>query len=451
MPRMLVLLSVICFLTTSLQAEGLELVLLNGTPQQIGERWGATNREAIVQDLQKAYLNPAQQAGISREQLLERTAESLQIIQEIAPHWLEEWRAIARSAGVDEDLYLAYVDGQVRNRFLHECTSYAVPRQLTAQGAIFFHKNRDNLDRAQSAAIVDSSLPGIHKFITITDASRLTCSMMVNEQGLAGAADYPADRKKDSSNLTLPPSKPRYRGLMSDAILRHIAERAGTSEEALAILQQMVSKGYFAGGEVNGNHWLFVDRHGTIIEVCNNSEHVVSQVHRQKAYFSRLNKSAAANRLRNHEKPIDFHTFHNISRDPSICFNSSISGMTVEIDPDHPELLTCAWIALPARSVAFPIWMGQQRIPATLMNGTSYLAAKKNSQPAAHWEELERSLYEEKEQLKSSVVASIEAGNPIDAHIDQLEFWSTTQAARLAGELKVSPSSAAKAAPPSTR
>lgn len=436
MPRIFVALAILSLVTTAASADTPKVVSLSGTPEQIGTRWGEFNRDAITRDMKEIYLEPAAQAGLSREQLLERTAFSLRIMKEIAPHWVDEFRATARAAGVDEELYLAYVDGQVRKRFLHECTSYAVSREFAEQGAILFHKNRDNVDRPQAAAIIESTLPGIHKFIVISDASRITCSMMVNDQGLAGAADYPADRKKDSSNLTLPPSEPRYRGLMSDAILRHIAERAATSQEALAILEQMVAQGYFAGGEVNGNHWLFVDRHGTMIEVCNNSRHVVSQVHRQKAYFSRLNKSEAAKRLRSHQQPIDFHTFHNISRDPSICFASSISGMTVEIDPDHPDLLTCAWIALPARSVAFPIWMGQTRMPMELVNGESHQAAKKNSQPAPHWEELEQELHAQKEQLKQEIQSSIEAGNPRAACVDQIESWSLAQAKRLTDALK---------------
>ena len=42
--------------------------------------------------------------------------------------------------------------------------------------------------------------------------------------------------------------------------------------------------------------------------------------------FSRLDGSAAAKTLRQAKEPIDFHRFHNTSRDPSICLASSIAG-----------------------------------------------------------------------------------------------------------------------------
>lgn len=410
------------------------IVRLAGTPEQIGTEWGTLHRETIQRDVASS-LAKAKKVGITRETIIERGAISLKIVKEIAPHWIEEARATAKAAGVDEELYLALIDGESRNRYLHECTSYAVSRDQTQNGAIFFHKNRDNTDRPQVAPMLESSLAGIHKFIAVSNVGPLRCSMMVNEKGLAGSGDYPADRKKDSSTLQLPPADPQYRGIMAGTILRHIAERASSCAEALTIIEDFVAKGYYAGGDVNGSHWLFVDRNGVILEVCNNSRHVVSQIHTQKAYFSRLNNSAAAKKLRETQDPVDFHTFHNISRDRSICFKTSISGMTVEIDPNHPELLTCAWIALPARTVAFPVLMGQSSVPACLANGVANQLGKESPDQVDRWEALERSMHADKEKLKEELAASIEAGNPHAAHVEAVNEWSQGQAERLMKEL----------------
>ncbi len=409
---------------------------LSGTPEQIGTVWGEMNRENIIRDMEVTYLKRAADEGISRETLIERSEAYVRIAEEIAPHWLEEARAIARAAGVDEDLYIAFIDGQARNRFLHECTSYAVSRDYTRDGVILFHKTRDNVDRPQVVPIVESSLEGVNKFITVTDVSRIRCSMMVNEKGLAGAGDYPAEKKKDSSTLHLEPAEPQYRGLMAGSILRHIAERASTCAEALAIIEDFVERGYYAGGDVNASHWLFVDREGTILEVSNNARHVVHKFHTQKVYFSRLNNSAAARRLRDAEAPISFDLFRSVSRDPSICFRSSISGMTVEIHPDHPEMLTCAWIALPVPSVAFPLFMGQRRAPTPLIDGTAYELGKAAPRQDARWEALEHEMHTEKEQLKDEVAASIAAGNPEQIHVELLEDWSQAQAAMLLDALE---------------
>jgi arylsulfatase A-like enzyme len=432
-----VLFGVILILTPQAAvADQPDMVHLAGTPEQIGTLWGERNREHIRHDVETGYWKRAEAAGISKETLLERSAFSVQIMQEIAPHWLDEARAAARAADVPEELYLAFLDGVVRDRFLHECTSYAVSRDHARDGAILFHKTRDNRDVPQVVSIVESSLEGIYKFISVSDATGIRCSMMVNEKGLAGAADYPAERKKDSSTLHLEPADPQQRGIMAGTILRYIAERASHCVEALAIIQDMVAKGYYAGGNVGGNHWLFVDRDGTILEVCNNARHVVSKVHTQRAYFSRLNNSPAARRLRESDEPVGFDLFRSVSRDPSICFGSSISGMTVEIDPEYPEWFTCAWVTLPVRAAAFPLWMGQQRTPTSLLDGTAYRLGKASPEQHLRWEALERSMHAEKQQLRQEVAASIAAGNPATAHTELLDQWSDTQAQRLVRALQ---------------
>ena len=439
--RNTMLLAALVLIPPSAVADDAAMVHLAGTPEQIGTIWGQRNQEIIRRDLDSGYLKRAAAAGISKETLIERSAASVRIMEKIAPHWLEEARAVARAADVPEDLYVAFLDGVVRDRFLHEqpdeCTSYAVSRDHARDGAILFHKTRDNRDVPQAVYILQSSLPGINKFIAVSNAPGLSgFSMMVNDKGLAGAGDYPANRKKDSSTLKLEPAPDKFRGIMAGTILRYIAERASTCAEALAIIEDFVAKGYYAGGKVGGSHWLFVDRQGTILEVCNNPGHVVSKIHTQKAYFSRLNKGSAAQRLRETDEPVDFELFRRVSRDPSICFGSSISGMTVEIDPDHPEWFTCAWIAFPVRAVAFPLLMGQSRTPACLLDGTAYALGKTSGRQTPRWEALERSIHAAKEQLKEDVAASIAAGNPAEANVEILEQWSEAQAQKLVAALQ---------------
>lgn len=428
-----VVLAIAALLATRVYSDDVRMVRLAGTPEQVGTTWGQINKQVIAHDLEASYLKPAKEAGISRATLIERSAAALRIIEQIAPHWIEEARAIARTADVPEDLYLAYLDGVVRNRFLgedpDECTSYAVSREYTRGSAILFHKTRDNRDVPQSAYIMESSVAGIHKFIAVSNATgTLGLSMMVNTKGLAGAADYPPNLKEDSSTLRLDPAPDRYRGVMSGTIMRHIAETASTCEEALAIIKRCVENGWYAGGKVGGTHWLFVDRKGTILEVWNNSRHVASKVHTQKVYFSRLNNSRAARLLREASEPVDFDLFHSVSRDPSICFGSSISGMTVEIDPDDPARFTTAWIALPARAAAFPIMMGQSQTPRCLVDGSAYDVGKKSPRKPSEWQAIERSIHADKEQLEQKLTASIQVGNPEPVRVEMMDRWSQHQA-----------------------
>ena len=83
---------------------------------------------------------------------------------------------------------------------------------MMSDGAILFHKTRDNKDRPQAAYIVESSLEGINKFISVSNATTiLGCSMMVNEKGLAGSSDYPVEhtRRGDPNALRPEPAEPQ--------------------------------------------------------------------------------------------------------------------------------------------------------------------------------------------------------------------------------------------------
>ncbi len=445
---------VVLLVASSSLAADVSMVLLSGAPEQIGTTWGELNKEAIVRDMEATFLSRAKAAGISKETLIERAAVRNRIVEEIAPHWLAEARAIARAAGVDEELYIAFSGTVTRGVFLKaekkaatastspakgaivECTSYSVPRDRAENGTIFFHKTRDNKDRSQVAIIVESSVAGVNKFIGVTDVGTINpLSMAVNDKGVAIAGDYPANLKKDSSTLVLPPAKPQYRGLGGGAVVRHIAERASSSKQALEILTDLVKKGYYAGGDVNGKHWLFVDRQGVILEACSNARHVVSMVHTKEAYFSRFNKSEPVIRLRAADK-VDFPMFQSVFRERPILTGQSVSGMTVEIDPECPHLLTVAWISLPARLAAIPVFMGQRRTPASLADGTVYALGKGTATRGdqwkaekSRWEAMESAMHAEKEALRQDVKKSIKAGNPLEADIERLENWSKDKTA----------------------
>jgi hypothetical protein len=393
-------------------------VRLAGSPQEIGQIWGTINRAAITRDIQTYYLGKAKDHNLSRETLVERSRTFIRIAREIAPHWLLEAESIAAAAGVDKDLYVSFIASVHRNLFLNaDCTSYAASRRFTEGNRIFFHKNRDNAPRAQSAFVIRSSISGVNKFIAVSDASVLACMMMVNEKGLAGSADTGG----------LPVNQPRYAGLMNTFILRHIAEKADTCAAALGIIQEFVRKGYYAGGAKTGTHWLFVDRQSTILEVSNNSQDVSFKYHQEKVYFSTRRDSAAARRLREAAEPIGLLQFHRVSRDPSICFASSISGMTIEIDGRYPDLLTRAWISMPATSISFPLFMGQAGTPLCLVNGQADALGRRVNDKSTSWETAEKKLYASQMLVEDKVLALLK-NQGIQESKNLLEAWSGNMA-----------------------
>ena len=375
-------------------------IALTGPPEAIGEKWGRINATVIQTDMQKSYVKPAAEKGFSEEALVERGRGFVEICAEIAPHWLDEAKAIAKAARVNPDLYTAYIGTVYRRLWAgDECTSYAVSPDYTEENAVFFHKNRDNVAKPQAGCVIASDVPGVNTFITVTDASVLACMMMVNDKGLAGSAD---------TGGTVGAGTPKYSGLMNTFVLRHIAERAASCDDALAIVREFVDKGYYAGGGGTGTHWLFVDKQGRILEVSNNADDVAFQFHDEKVYFSARAGSNAASTLQDAKVPIGFHTFHNVSRDPSMCFDSTISGMTVEISRTHPEHLTCAWLTFPAKGLAFPLFMGCRNTPLPLVNGEVYELCKEIDDAAETWETLERSTHLNKQLVEARVTSLLQ-------------------------------------------
>jgi len=163
------------------------MILLGGTPREVGSTWGEINKRAVAHDLDAYFLKQAAEHGISEAVLLERSRAFVRIATEIAPHWLEEARAIAQAAGVREDLYVSFIASGPRKLFLHECTSYAVSRNHARGGAILFHKTRDNVDKEQAAFIP------AHLWEAIEQSAHLR-KELVKTQAVASASPGATDR-----------------------------------------------------------------------------------------------------------------------------------------------------------------------------------------------------------------------------------------------------------------
>lgn len=400
----------------SLTTGPVDMIRLTGEPERIGALWGALNRDAICHDLEYWYLEPASKAKLDPAALIQRSQRFVEIAGKLAPHWLAEARAVAAEAGVDPDLYVSFIANVYRGLHLaDDCTSYSVSPDATAGHRVFFHKNRDNARKDQCAFILASAVEGLNQFIATSDASVITCMMMVNDKGLAGSADTGG----------LPVERPQHRGVMNTFILRHVAERAATCDEALQTVREFVAGGWYAGGGKTGTHWLFVDRNGRRLEVSNNSDKVTYRYHTKKVYFSARDDGRAARMLRAARTPIDFAAFHNASRDPSTCFESSVAGMSVEINPQHPDLLTCAWVSLPAKGLSFPLFMGGGQTPLPLLDGSVFTACEGLDGERVVWERVEASAFADRESLARDAAASIEAGDT-DRARSMLDAWVRT-------------------------
>ncbi len=111
------ILMILAFFSLSLPAIGQEpdLVFLSGSASQIGNIWGMINKKAVREDMDNYFLDKASENGINEEELIRRSQTFINIVENIAPHWLEEARAIADKAGVSPELYISFIANVYRN------------------------------------------------------------------------------------------------------------------------------------------------------------------------------------------------------------------------------------------------------------------------------------------------------------------------------------------------
>ncbi len=302
--------------------------------------------------------------GLSNDGMIARAEPFRRFVATFAPAWKDEYVACAEAAGVQPDLFEAYLAGKYRDLFfVDECTSFLAVGSATADGATLFHKNRDNVARAQCAyekRTIDSSRPaGFH---STGDTSDLGLMMMVNEHGLAGSADTGG----------LAEDRPKGKGVMNPYILRLIAERAERCEDALEIVRQTIKDGWYAGGSKTGTHWLFADRHGKGLRIAQNSHQEKHWFVEDDVAFLARGKTAGAELITRKKGNITLRDMNAAASHPSICFGSSISALTVRVDPTNPGELSSVWFALPAWSPYVPLYPGARGVPKYFIDGTCF-------------------------------------------------------------------------------
>jgi hypothetical protein len=75
--------------------------------------------------------------------------------------------------------------------------------------------------------------------------------------------------------------------------------------------------------------------------------------------------------------------------------------------------------------------MGQHATPAMLADGSVHARGKQSATDNARWEQLERAVHGEKQQVAQKVLAGLKAGESAENLVELLDSWAATQAARL--------------------
>lgn len=379
-------------------AESGDVILLEGSAAEVGKLWGEMNKDSIVKAF-NAFISRAE----GKESEMRSFAKlSIELSGKIGcSYWIDELNAIADTAGVDRELYIAFTFGRYRDlALLYKgvgCTTFGVTAPATKDGQIIFHKTRETAPDLQSGYLKRITGTGgdrqPYKFFGEMGTADTGISFFVNEKGLAGGADVPAQWQNKEHYVgpyqgNLPfVTPPKYDGFMNHYVPRYIAEHCKDVDEAREALHSFAEKGYLASGKW-GTNYLFVDAKGKILQIADDCYNIIEEqmnpslewagkswkgiyftVHRENDYGAPedalvANYGQVTAELANSPR---------VAKHPAMWnFGRAQSSATIIIDPEFPETLTTILITLPAYGYSIPFLMGATETPKALADGSVY-------------------------------------------------------------------------------
>jgi hypothetical protein len=199
---------------------------LVGTPEEIGRRHGTLLRDRIRVMLAEYVGDDLTPEGWPGPAALAR----VRALRAVLPDWYrQELNACAAAAGVDEDVLLfAQCEGDIKS--LGGCTSYVGFGPATHGGQVEIGRNFDywGLESTATCAIVLAVIPAPadgHAFVAVGWTGILGGWTLFNEKGLFVANNLGGFRGRNPL------------GLPTLVLTRLIAQKAGTLDEAIAILR----------------------------------------------------------------------------------------------------------------------------------------------------------------------------------------------------------------------
>ncbi|MCC6174542.1 MAG: hypothetical protein IT305_04485 [Chloroflexi bacterium] len=375
-----------------------DLVTLEGTPAQAGARYG-TATSACIRRYLADFLTNVEVEGIGIAEIRRRTEIYTRIVDRLAPWWHAEMAAIAGAAGVSAEDYTAYVAQKYVIRTTrppspppapHECTSFVSVGRASAAGDSLLHKNRDSAARAQGLWIRQDV--GCHRYLGGGDSGDHGVIHFVNEKGLAGAMNAGS-----LSEDTAPDGWP------TPQILRLIAERAATCQEALEIVREIVGQGWYTNG-ARGSIWLFVDRERALI--VENTRHDLDAAWIEDRTVARANDFLLPGMWHRSSPDAETNTRFLAARDGAaaldgcassfgliqlarnestepraICSDSTLSGFTASVGSGpHGALVS---VGHPASGIYTPFFVEAAGVPSFVIDGRLWSAIERRRQSRA--------------------------------------------------------------------
>ena len=234
-------------------------MLLSGAPRRIGEAYGGLVAPLLTDRLRRMWERAAA-AGCGRAQLVERAETFRAFVERIAPEWLDEVEGVAWAAGVEalDLLVLNALPPRFWVARADECTSCLVVGSASATGDTLLHKNRDQLNEVQDFHV--RAVPGDIQVLASREIGEIGFAHFHSDVALAGA---------NNTGSPIAPDELRDCGLNCCQLLRLVAERANSCDEALAVLEEALAKEVAGGsGGHRGMIFLFAEpTKGVVVEM----------------------------------------------------------------------------------------------------------------------------------------------------------------------------------------
>ncbi len=376
------------------------IVRIEGEPREAGRPYGEL-AAAIIRERVGEMRQASKGSRWSTAQLDERGGRFRRFVERIAPEWLDEAEATAAAAGVNaSDLFaLNALPPGFWDAPSCGCTSCLAAGAQSATGHTLLHKNRDLVSSTQEFHL--RRMPDGRQLLVSSDAGSLGIAHFHSDRALAGA---------NNTGAYIKPSELRDCGLMCTHLLRLVAERAGTCDEALAVLEDAVAK-EVAGGSGNQRGMIFLfgePGRGIVVEMT--SRHIAHREVRDAAvirtnhflldemqqYVSEapqqntLRRLARAHKLLDPLPNVNLADLIRLSRDhtdgpDSICSDNAahlhmtVSACTHAVRPDtaDPIAHTRVQMGNTRNTLAIPVPRAIDGLPVECVDGTMHKLARK--------------------------------------------------------------------------
>jgi len=255
-----------------------QAVFLDGRADEVGRIQGEWQRAALCERVERTLRRAHQ---LQNESVLRERAERFaSVLENAAPHWIEEANGVANAAGIEPWQLLAlnhlpphfwgkdYVAPPLGGEILSEdlvdiyeaqgvepgmgggdCTAFFALGDASISGETLLHKNRDERDEVQSLYI--KRIEGHFRFVGGGEIGNLGTAHAHSENFWAGA---------NNTGSAVLPEEYVDCALGDSHVLRLLCERCASLDEIVPALEEWQSRGWVGGGGFEmGSIWILAD------------------------------------------------------------------------------------------------------------------------------------------------------------------------------------------------